>query len=948
MKGTRFSLDEEKLRRSFPTVLCVIFTVLVLALMWLITGKSTIVSAMTPAQRIACCGGLAALAGSLLCVLSNAISGNGIAPEDRPNWYYPVMSGFLSLGAMCVAYTFVGMWPFGTETGMVVDMHHQYAPLLAGLRDNILTGDLSLYSFEVGLGANYISLFGYYLASPLNILLIFFPTGLLAEGILVVTLIKNALCGAFFALCVQYVYRRKGLLIPTVSIMYSLMMYLLAYSWNIMWLDVVMVLPLAVLGFEHLMKTGRFLPYVLALTYCLYANYYIGFMLCIFLVFYYVAFVLREKRTGRDISVSFGRFAGFSVLGAMLAAVMIIPVFLALKQTSAADADLPKITNTIDILELIGRHLAGTTPTIRSGNLPNMYCGVLSAICIPLFALNGGIPLRRRVTYMGIWLALVLTFVINLADLAWHGFHSPNDLPYRFSFVYSFFVLLMAFEVLLHLNDIKSKHILSVFAAIAAYLVFEEHFGEDKVYDFKIIYINLAIFAVYTVVLLAIANRKLVNRVAYALLLVIVTLEMTLNGGNALVRLNKQEFYTNHNDYVDNNVTALLHDTVDRMQEIGDRVAEGDFYRLEFLPRRTCVDTALYQYRGLTSFSSSNYYTTTKLLGGLGYAVNGVNSHLYRSFVPFTDSLLGIKYVALEVKLENHRQLKYIETLNRKSQSYSIYENEDALALGYMVSDNVKDYSYTKYNPFASQNDLFTAMTGIDEELYTLHTFEAGGGGSTSGETWFQVKSNGSTASASFTATLASSGQVFLYVDCSAAESISVASASSSWSVSPHEPYIIDGGFATIGDAFTMNINSDIACSGNFYVATMNADVYERGMALLQESQLEVSDFSHTRIKGSVNATNAGTMMTSIPYDAGWTVKVDGKRVETYTIDDGFLAFAVGSGEHTVTMTYCPQGFVIGLSTSILGILVLLALVFKNKWLPTLQRSASKKAKKQS
>ncbi len=948
MKGTRFSLKEDQLRRAFPTIFCVLFTVLVLAMMWLITGKPTIVSAMTPSQRIACCGGLAALAGTLMCVLSNAISGNGAVPEDRPNWYYPLMSGFLSLGTMCVAYTFVGMWPLGTETGMVVDMHHQYAPLLAGLRDNILTGDLSVYSFEVGLGANYISLFGYYLASPLNILLILFPKALLAEGILVVTLIKNALCGAFFALCVQHVYHRKGLVIPVVSIMYSLMMYLLAYSWNIMWLDVVMVLPLAVLGFEHLMKTGRFLPYVLSLTYCLYANYYIGFMLCIFLVFYYVAFVLREKHSGRELGVSFGRFAGFSILGAALAAVMIIPVFLALKQTSAAEADLPTITNTIDMFELIGRHLAGTTPTIRSGNLPNMYCGILSAVCIPLFALNNGIPLRRRVTYMGIWLALALTFVINLADLAWHGFHSPNDLPYRFSFIYSFFVLLMAFEVLLHLNEIKSKHVLGVFAAATAYLMFEERFGEEKVYEFNIIYINLALIAVYTIVLLAIANRKLVNRVAYALLLVIVTLEMTLNGGNALVQLNKQEYYTNHNDYVDNNVTQLLHETVDRMQDIGDRVAEGDFYRLEFLPRRTCVDTALYQYRGLTSFSSSNYYTTTKLLGGLGYAVNGVNSHLYRSFVPFTDSLLGIKYVALEVKLENHRQLKYIETLNKKSQSYSIYENQDALALGYMVSNDVKEYSYTKYNPFASQNELFTAMTGIDEELYTLHTFEAGTGGSTSGETWFQVKSNGSTASGSFTATLQKSGQVFVYVDCSAAESISVASSSSSWSVTPHEPYIIDGGFGTTGDAYTMNINADTACSGNFYVATMNADVYERGMAILKQSQLKVSKFSNTRINGSVNATNNGTMMTSIPYDEGWTVKVDGKRVPTYAVDKGFLAFAVNSGEHTVSITYSPQGFALGLTLSVLGVLVLLALIYKEKLLPLLHLPLSKPDKKKA
>ncbi len=934
MKGIRFSLKREQINRMLPTAFCVLFTVVLMAAMWIITGKSELATAMTNAQRIACCGGLSALMGAMMCALANAVNGTGTAPEERPNWYYPLLSGLLSLGAMCVAYTFVGMWPLGNETGMVVDMHHQYAPLLAGLRDNILTGDLSLYSFEVGLGANYLSLFGYYLASPLNILLILFPKALLAEGILVITLIKNALCGAFFALCVQTVYRRKGALVPLVSVMYSLMMYLLAYSWNIMWLDVVMVLPLAVLGFEHLMKTGRFLPYVLSLTYCLYANYYIGFMLCIFLVFYYVAFVLRERLGGRELGISFGRFAGYSVLGGALAAVMIIPVYLALQQTSAAGSKLPDVTNTLDIFELIGRHLAGTSPTIRSGNLPNMYCGVLSALCVPLFATNKGIPLRRRVAYMGVWFALLITFVINLTDLAWHGLHSPNDLPYRFSFVYSFFVLLMAFEVLAHLHDITSKQVLGVLAGAVIYLVVEERFG-DEAYAFNQIYINLALVAVYAVVLLAIANRKLVKRVGYALLLLIVTAEMTLNAGNALVQVNKKEYFTNHHDYVDNDLTKLLHTTVDRMQEIGDRVTDDGFYRLEFLPRRTCVDTAMFQYRGITTFSSSNYYGTTKLMGGLGYAINGVNSHLYRSFVPFTDSLLGIKYVALESKLNNHAQLRYIETLSGQSKSYSIHENTDALSLGYMVTDAVKDYSFTKYNPFISQNELFTALTGIEDELYTLNTIKAdNANNTTSGTNHFQVKHNGSTASGSFSATVTTSGQIFLYVDCSAAESISVSNDSNSWSVSPHEPYIIDGGSAGVGTTFTMSLNSDVACSGNFYVATMNSDVYKRGMDILKQAQLDVTSFSHTRINGTVNAIKNGTMMTSVPYDAGWTVKVDGKKVETYAVSEGFLAFAVPSGNHTVTMTYAPEGFALGFTLSLLALLVLLALVFQKRWLP--------------
>ncbi len=934
MKREASPLIQTVRKHGFSLLFSALFTAILFVLLWLLSDKISTETAAGMAQKITCCGGLSLLIGTLLFVLSGEINRDPDHPAvERPNWFYPVISGVLSLCAMCVAYTFVGMWPFGERTGMVVDMHHQYAPLLAGLRDNLLNFDLSVYSFEVGLGANYISLFGYYLGSPLNLLLIFFPERLLAQGILLITLIKNALSGALFALCVQTVYRKKGLLIPAVSVMYSLMMYLLAYSWNIMWLDVVMVMPLVVLGFERLMHTGRYLIYVLSLAFCLYVNYYIGFMLCIFLVIYYIGYVLRSRRDGKELGIGFARFAGFSVLGAGLAACMLIPVYFALQQTSAAGSDLPTINNTIDFFDLIGRHLAGTSPTIRSGNLPNMYCGVLTALCIPLFALNSGISRRRRAAYMGVWLLLSVSFLINWTDLAWHGLHSPNDLPYRFSFVYSFFILLMAYETLIHLKHITVKQVLGVLAGAIGYLMIEEHFGSED-YGFKQIYINLALIAGYAVVLTLAANRTLCKRVTYALLLLIVTAEMVINGGSALVQVNKKEYFTLHQNYVDNNTTALLYDTVERAQEIGDTATNNGFYRMEFLPRRTCVDTALFHYRGVTTFSSSNYYTTTKLMGGLGYAINGVNSHLYKSFVPFTDSLLGIRYVALQANMSNHAQLKQLESVRLNGDTYYLYENTSALGLGYMVSSAAKEYKYTQYNPISSQNELFKALTGLQQDLYTLNGISSTENDATFTTSRFQATVNGSNT---YTATVSTGGQLFIYVDCNAADSLSVSCGSNSWSVTPHEPFIIDGGTVTAGTEVTLHVTSDISCSGNFYVATMNADTYRQGMEILKTSQLNVTSFSDTRIEGTVNTNTAGLMMTSIPYDAGWTVKVDGKKVETSAISEGFLAFNVPRGAHEVALTYTPAGFGIGVTLSFLSLAVLVLMLLAKKYGPTLK-----------
>ncbi len=915
-------------------VVSVLFAVMVFLVLWGVGNwNPTQIDASTAtgtAQKAACCGGIAGLLGILLYIVSREyLRDNRDVKPERPVWFYPLMSGLLSLAAMCVAYSFVGMWPFGEKSAMMVDMHHQYAPLLSELRYDLLHGDSPLYTFEVGLGANYLSLFGYYLASPFNLFLLVFPERLLAQGILFITLLKNALSGALFALCVQQLFGKRGLHIPTVSVMYSLMVYLIAYSWNLMWLDVVMILPLVVFGFERLMHTGKFLTYVLSLAYALYANYYIGFMLCIFLVLYYFAYCIRSRRTGKEIGVSFARFAGFSVLSAGLVAALLIPVYLALQNTSAAGAELPEITNTLDIFQLLGRHLADTSPTVRAGNLPNIYCGVLTAICVPLFAANKGIAPRRRAAYMALWLVLFFSFLVNWTDLAWHGLHSPNDLPYRFSFLYSFFLLLMACETLVHLKDIQTRHVFFTFAGAIAYIMLEEHFG-DEVYGFSTVYINLAIFAVYTVILVLTSRKLLCRRVAYALLLLAVTAEMALGGGSTFVKLNSNEYFTRHKDYVDNDTTEAIRAAVEKTEQLGDAAASGDFYRLEFLPRRTCVDTALFHYRGLTSFSSSNYYDTTRLLGGLGYAINGVNSHLYKSYQPFTDSLLGIRYVIRGEGESAPAPLKYLETITVGNTSYAIYENPFALGLGYMVDADIKDYSYTRYDPFYSQNDLFSSLTNNYSSLYTLYDIQSDDssvGDTTGSGPGFRLYTDEENNTATFSVTLDETAAIFLYADCGAADSLSIEMGDQSWSVSPHEPYIINAGVVQAGTVAKLTVTSDTGCSGNFYVAEWDRGVHAAGMSTLSESQLVIDDLGSSRLSGTVDAKTDGVLMTTIPYDSGWSVTVDGKKAKTFSVASGFLGFDLAYGEHTVSITYVPEGLLVGIAVSAASVIALIVLL---------------------
>ena len=148
------------------------------------------------------------------------------------------------------------------------------------------------------------------------------------------------------------------------------------------------------------------------------------------------------------------------------------------------------------------------------------------------------------------------------------------------------------------------------------------------------------------------------------------------------------------------------------------------------------------------------------------------------------------------------------------------------------------------------------------------------------------------------------------------------------WSMAPYEPYIIDAGHMQAGDTLQFSLTNNTVCGGNIYVVRLNDDVYEQQMATLAAHQMDVTTYTDTRIEGTLTAPNDGAVFTSITYDAGWTVLVDGQKVETYPIGNAMLSFDVTAGEHTVTMTFFPRGFAIGLALSVLGLILLIAILW--------------------
>ena len=162
--------------------------------------------------------------------------------------YIILLSFFLPAIILAIAYFAHGIFPLGKRSLLIIDLYHQYAPFISDLQDKFRSFSSLLYSWSGGLGTNYLPLFAYYLASPLNLIIVLFPKENLSEAILVLTLLKVGLAGVCFTIYLKGVHREQGLATAAFSLLYALSSYVLVFSWNIMWMDAIYLLPLIMLG----------------------------------------------------------------------------------------------------------------------------------------------------------------------------------------------------------------------------------------------------------------------------------------------------------------------------------------------------------------------------------------------------------------------------------------------------------------------------------------------------------------------------------------------------------------------------------------------------------------------------------------------------------------------------------------------------------------------------
>ncbi len=870
---------------------------------------------------------------------------------------YVVMAGTLSFIGIMLTYITLEVFPFGNHTVLIIDMHHQYVAFFSLLREKILSvfsGGSLVYSDSLGLGSSFLSLFSYYLSSPFNLLMLIFPREALTEAIALATVLKITAAGVTFSIFAGKVFKRNDFSIVAGGVAYSMISFFIGHSWNLMWLDPLVLLPLVCLGLDRLLKRGEPLLYCVTLALALLTNYYIGYMLCVFLVLYYIAIAISDESrpTVSDRLRHFWRFCYGSLIGGGISAVLIIPTFIALGSTSGAEDSFARnLDSNFDLFSLFQRTLFGSYPSMRGDNLPNIYCSVLAVLLLALFLSCDRFSLRRRIAWGGLVGVLALSMSVNWLNFAWHGFHFPNDLPYRFSFLLSFAMLCVGMQVLSNLSALNPKRVLTCFGVVLGLLMLEQSVGDGKA-DFRMIYVSLFFFAVYAVIIGLHAAGYMRRALCCAVLTVFVFAEVTANASVLIQQLDANEYFTERNDRDGSIGFVTDYDVNDRTVGLVEGYLEEDsnMYRMEFLPRKTCNDPALFNYSGITVFASSNPKATTTLMGKMGYAIHGVNSYLYKNYTPDSDSQMGVKYVVLQTPDVDYTDLQYTgQSETGDGGSRYIYQNLSALSKAYLVRNNIVEWNWQVDNPYNVQNGFVKQATGVDGYVWKMHLYSASTDGSVTSadnsssatgyncdvninDTFFAMNGAGGRDSYEFTITrtVPEDGMFSIYVDCRAAKSISVRCNNGVYNSSPNEPNTIDLGPLPAGTSVDVTFTTELSSVvGNIFLASVNEDVFHQAVEELREGQLYDVEYKEGNIRGKVNCTNPnGQMMfTSLSYDSGWKVRIDGEKVDTFALGDGLLCFAVPEGEHTVQMTFLPTGLIAGIIISVVCVLILLVMV---------------------
>ncbi len=824
-----------------------------------------------------------------------------------------LLSFLLPAAVMAAVLALGGLAPFGGRTMGVMDMSHQYIAFLASLRD-ILAGRASLYYLpSMCLGGNMFGVFAYYLVSPLDLLVCLFPRGRLYDAVGLLYILRVGLCGLTMAV---YAGGRRGyaprVLIPAFA--YALMAYMTAYSFNYLWQDGVILLPLVALGIARLAEAdGSPWLYVVSLAAALALNFYIGYILCLFSVLFFLAELISATRS--DKGKTLRRFVLSSLAAGGLAAAVLLPAFLSLR-TGKAGFSLSSFS--LELRYSLPQLLSKLFPDafryeeIMPEGAPQLFTGTVTAALAVLYFANRAVPPRRRLLTGGLMLILAGSMLISALDLVWHGFNLPTWYNARYSFLWSFLLAAAADQELAELRTgTRLGHLLlpvGVVAGVSA-LTFA---GQSYPYAS---WTNAGIAAGMTaaaMVLLAVLRKpetgKRLAAVLCAALFLLHAGELAQSAGHTFASLYAQAS--------DKNAFAAYAEA--KADALALLPTEYELVRTESTDSFDMdrCEPMLFGYDGLSHYGSTLSQASLDLLDRMGL---DRYEALWVQYGPgvtaAADTILGVRYLVTGGEAKGYAVLG-------QTDAYTVLRNDNALPIAWTADEAIAD-PIAAEDSFGYLNALYAAaapevradvFTSAEAQVTELSNFVRNGDRFTRVET--------APASVTYTVSVRADGPLYAELDIPDWPGVMLFADGTlrAWYATAQTNGTVYLGDCRAGDAVTVTLQASADMTvAHAAFSTENADALAAYASVLKTGGCGLTRINAAHYIGHFSApAEDGLLVFTLPYDSSWRITLDGQRVTPSSVQEGLMALAVTPGAHTVELRYVPAGLLAGAVISIL------------------------------
>ena len=792
------------------------------------------------------------------------------------------------------------------------DGFHQYVIFDIALR-NILHGQGSLfYTFTSGLGLNFYALSSYYLGSFLSPIVYFFNLSNMPDAVYLITLLKFGFIGLSTLFSISRIFESIPKPIKlALSISYALMSFSVSQLEIKTWLDVFILIPLIITGLHLLITENKCLLYFTSLSILFIQNYYFAYMTALFLFFWYLCQISWNFKIRR---LSFLDFVLTSFLAGLTSSIMTLPTLLDLRTHGEKLTAITKFkTDGSWYLDVFAKQFIGSFDTTKYESIPMIFVGLFPFILTILFFSLKSIKFHVKLIYGMFFTILIASFYIETLDLFWQGMHTPNMFLHRYAWIFSTLLIYTAAEVLNRLKEIKIWNFLvSLFLIVTGFLAtiyLKSHYS--FLTDLNIL-LTLEFLVVYSLLLLAVIKKFISVNLFAILISLFIMVEISLNASSQIDGIAKEWGFASRSSY-NRDIPAM---------ESFSTYIGNQFTRTEKLQTQTGNDSMKFNYNGISQFSSVRNRSASSTLDKLGFKSSGTNLNLrYANNSILADSLFGIQYNISESPIDKYG----FKDIYQKD-NLTLYENQFSLPIAFASQSVYNDVKFNEHtldnqasflNQLANVNFDYFSPVPYDKTENTDDLISVTSSSNEDAEIQYQIEvPENSQVYLSFT-NLHFSNDKQKKVDILVN--------------GEKKTFTTDNAFSFFNLGYTKEkktFNIHVSFPGNSQVSfesptfyRLDTKAFTEAIQKIKEQPVTVST-SKNKVFATYDIQQDTSIFFTIPYDKGWSAYQDGKKIEIKQAQTGFMKVDVPKGKGTITLSFIPNGFVIGSICSFTSLLL--------------------------